>query len=56
MVALATGVALMDAAPVFADEIGEASNKLAEASYPFAKEVDWNNGLCLQAPGAFKPL
>merc|ERR1712228_185135 len=29
---------------------------LAEASYPFAKEVDWNNGLYLQSPGAFKPL
>merc|ERR1712172_271769 len=27
-----------------------------EASYSFAKEVDWNNGLYLQAPGAFKPL
>merc|ERR1712147_375960 len=32
------------------------AKKLAEASYPFAKEVDWNNGLYLQAPGAFKPL
>merc|ERR1711972_544154 len=29
---------------------------LATASYPFAKEVDWNNGLYLQAPGAFQPL
>merc|ERR1712183_1223415 len=36
--------------------IGDAAKKLAEASYPFAKEVDWNNGLYLQAPGAFKPL
>merc|ERR1711915_387873 len=42
--------------PVFADEIGDAAKKLAEASYPFAKEVDWNNGLYLQAPGAVKPL
>merc|ERR1712217_524336 len=25
-------------------------------AYPFAKEVDWNNGIYLQAPGAFKPL
>merc|ERR1712242_624175 len=56
MVAPATGVALMGAAPVFADEIGDAAKKLAEASYPFAKEVDWNNGLYLQSPGAFKPL
>merc|ERR1712238_640092 len=30
--------------------------KLGEASYSFAKEVDWNNGLYLQAPGAFKPF
>merc|ERR1719371_140639 len=30
--------------------------KLGEASYSFAKEVDWNNGLYLQAPGAVKPL
>merc|ERR1712086_156355 len=44
------------AAPAFADEIGDAAKKLAEASYPFAKEVDWNNGIYLQAPGAFKPL
>merc|ERR1739848_764871 len=56
MVAPATGVALMGAAPVFADEIGDAAKALAEASYPFAKEVDWNNGIYLQSPGAFKPL
>jgi hypothetical protein len=56
MVAPAAGVALMGAAPAFADEIGDAAKKLAEASYPFAKEVEWNNGIYLQAPGAFKPL
>merc|ERR1712045_1070962 len=28
----------------------------AEASYPFAKEVDWNNGIYLQAPGKLQPL
>merc|ERR1712087_698825 len=39
-----------------ADEIGDAPKKLGEASYSFAKEVDWNNGLYLQAPGAVKPL
>merc|ERR1712217_877415 len=48
--------ALLGAAPAFADPIGDAAKKLAEASYPFAKEVDWNNGIYLQAPGAFKPL
>merc|ERR1711979_104605 len=35
---------------------GDAAKQLAAASYPFAKQVDWNNGLYLQAPGAFQPL
>merc|ERR1719206_1437090 len=55
--ATAAGVAAMiGASPALADEIGDAAKKLAEASYPFAKGVDWNNGLYLQSPGAFKPL
>merc|ERR1711948_13550 len=44
------------AAPAFADPIGDAAKKLAEASYPFAKEVDWNSGIYLQAPGKLAPL
>merc|ERR1712060_1009269 len=48
--------ALLGAAPAFADPIGDAAKKLAEASYPFAKEVDWNNGIYLQAPGKVAPL
>jgi len=57
MVAPAAGaVAMMSAAPAFADEIGDAAKQLAAASYDFAKEVDWNNGIYLQAPGASKPL
>merc|ERR1712076_350743 len=39
----------------FADPIGDAAKKLGDASYPFAKSVDWNNALYQQAPGAFKP-
>merc|ERR1712127_1049349 len=39
-----------------ADEIGDAAKKLGDASYSFAKEVDWKNGLFLQAPGSFQPL
>ena len=35
----------------FADQIGDAAKKLGDASYDFAKEVDWNNGVFLQAPG-----
>merc|ERR1711897_36165 len=52
----AGAVALLGASPAFADEIGVAAKQLAAASYPFAKQVDWNNGIYLQAPGAFKPL
>merc|ERR1719263_2708359 len=47
---------MIGASPAFADEIGDAAKLLGEASYRFAQEVDWNNGLYLQAPGAFKPL
>merc|ERR1712186_159268 len=54
--AIEFAVAMMGAAPAFADEIGDAAKKLADASYDFAKEVDWNNGLYLQAPGQFQPL
>jgi hypothetical protein len=59
MVAPAAGVALMGAAPAFADEIGTAAKRLSDASYPFLKEVDWNSYLYLQKPGdasAFKWL
>merc|ERR1719192_345219 len=49
-------VAALGASPAFADQIGDAAKKLADASYPFAKEVDWKNGLFLQAPGKFQPL
>jgi len=39
-----------------ADEIREAAKKLADGSYAFSTQVDWNNGLYLQAPGQFQPL
>ena len=42
--------------PALADEIGDAAKKLAADSYAFAKEVDWNSGIYLQAPGKFQPL
>jgi len=54
--AAAGAAALLGTAPAFADEIGDAAKVLGEKSYRFAQEVDWNNGLYLQAPGAFKPL
>merc|ERR1712004_377421 len=55
-VAAAASAAALSSPAAFADEIGDAAKKLGEASYAFAKEVDWNNGLYLQAPGQFQPL
>merc|ERR1712056_136268 len=52
----ATTAGAMMAPAAFADEIGDAAKKLGDASYSFAKEVDWNNGIFLQAPGKFQPL
>jgi len=51
-----SAAAAMSASAAFADEIGDAARKLADASYDFAKEVDWNNGLYLNPPGKFQPL
>ena len=33
--------------------MSDAAQKRGDGSYDFAK-VDWNNGLCLQAPGDFR--
>lgn len=54
--AAAASAATMFAPAAFADEIGDAAKKLGDASYAFAKEVDWKNGIFLQAPGKFQPL
>ena len=54
--AAAASAALMMGPAAYADEIGDAAKKLGDASYAFAKEVDWNNGIFLQAPGKFQPL
>merc|ERR1711908_204139 len=54
--AAAGAAAMLGTSPAFADEVGDAAKKLGEASYSFAKEVDWNNGLYLQAPGKVAPL
>lgn len=54
--AAAASATMLMAPAAFADEIGDAAKKLGDASYAFAKEVDWNNGVFLQAPGKFQPL
>merc|ERR1711988_1678987 len=46
------GVAMLGAAPAFADEIGNAAKKLSDASYPFLKDINWNSGLALAKPGS----
>jgi hypothetical protein len=43
---------MLGAAPVFADEIGDAAKKLSSAAYPLLKDVDWNSGLALTKPGS----
>merc|ERR1712151_45934 len=43
---------MLGAAPVFADEIGDAAAKLSKAAYPFMKEVDWNSNLYSVSPGS----
>merc|ERR1712061_236421 len=45
-------VAMLGAAPAFADEIGDAAKKLSDASYPFLKDINWNSGLALTKPGS----
>merc|ERR1719188_2045016 len=53
MIAPAAGaVAMMGAAPAFADEIGDAAAKLSKAAYPFMKEVPWNSNLYNLNPGS----
>jgi len=49
--AAAGAVAMLGAAPVYADAIGDAAKKLSTAAYPFLKEVDWNSQLSLLKPG-----
>jgi len=48
--------AILGAAPALADQIGDAARDLGGESYAFAKEVNWNSGIFLQAPGKFQPL
>jgi len=45
-------ITTLGAAPVFADEIGDAAKKLSSAAYPLLKDVDWNSPLALTKPGS----
>jgi len=54
--AAAASAATMLAPAAHADEIRDAAKKLADESYAFSTQVDWNNGLYLNQPGSFQPL
>jgi len=55
--AIAGSVAALGAAPAFADEIGEAAQKLSLKSYPFLKEIDWNSYIFgIKPPGDAGPI
>merc|ERR1712187_476759 len=51
LAAASGAVAMLGAAPVYADAIGDAAKKLSTAAYPFLKEVDWGSQLSLLKPG-----
>merc|ERR1712224_773800 len=42
--------AVLGATPAFADKIGDASKKLASASYPFLKSIPWDSDLYAKFP------
>jgi hypothetical protein len=50
--ASAAAVTAALSAPAFADNIDSAAKKLAAASYPFLKEIDWNSQIYASIPGA----
>jgi hypothetical protein len=48
----AGAVAMLGAAPAFADKIDDAAKTLSAASYPFLKEIDWNGEYYQKLPGS----
>jgi hypothetical protein len=52
MATTAGAMAMLGAAPAFADKIDDAAKKLSDASYPFLKEIDWNADYYQKIPGA----
>merc|ERR1712124_212570 len=48
--AAAGTVAMLGAAPAYADKIDDAAKKLSEASYPFLKEIDWTSDVYGKLP------
>merc|ERR1712216_521457 len=50
--AAAGTVAMLGAAPAYADKIDDAAKKQSEASYPFLKEIDWTSDVYGKLPTA----
>merc|ERR550525_2296021 len=50
--AAAGTIAMLGAAPAYADRINEAAVKLSKASYPFLKEIDWTSDVYAKLPTA----
>merc|ERR1712211_36151 len=48
--AAAGTVAMLGAAPAYADKIDDAAKKLSDASYPFLKEIDWTSDVYGKLP------
>merc|ERR1712205_180733 len=48
--AAAGTVAMLGAAPAYADKIDDAAKKQSEASYPFLKEIDWTSDVYGKLP------
>jgi len=56
-VSTATGaVAMLGAAPVYADKIDDAAKKLSADSYDFLKAIDWNEATWAKLPSASPPV
>jgi len=55
--ATATGVmAVLGAAPAYADKIDDAAKKLSADSYDFLKAIDWNEATWAKLPSASPPV
>eukprot|EP00931_Biecheleriopsis_adriatica_P099280 TRINITY_DN736_c0_g1_i11.p1 TRINITY_DN736_c0_g1~~TRINITY_DN736_c0_g1_i11.p1 ORF type:complete len:200 (-),score=79.75 TRINITY_DN736_c0_g1_i11:146-745(-) len=52
----AGAVAMLGAAPAFADKIDDAAVKLSTESYPFLKAIDWNEATWAKLPSASPPV
>jgi len=52
----AGAVALLGAAPAYADKIDDAAKKLSADSYDFLKAIDWNEATWAKLPSASPPV